>query len=145
MCRTLEDQMNEFRTRAEEGQRSISDFNMQRARLQTENGIPLAYYISLQLSPSSYYFLVLLKRVFLWCSWAVKAGWGKGLSSFSVDQRQAVLHPTNWGPKKTAGGGGQGMKWNNTYMALGLVHTKAKEKKSFSYTLMQWHQGFMFF
>ncbi|XP_031419238.1 myosin-7-like [Clupea harengus] len=37
MCRTLEDQMNEFRTRAEEGQRSISDFNMQRARLQTEN------------------------------------------------------------------------------------------------------------
>uniref|UniRef100_A0A6Q2XQM9 Myosin-7B n=1 Tax=Esox lucius TaxID=8010 RepID=A0A6Q2XQM9_ESOLU len=38
MCRTLEDQMSEYRTKAEEGQRSINDFTMQRAKLQTENG-----------------------------------------------------------------------------------------------------------
>ncbi|XP_063075194.1 myosin-7-like isoform X1 [Engraulis encrasicolus] len=37
MCRTLEDHMNEFKTKSEEGHRSISDFNMQRAKLQTEN------------------------------------------------------------------------------------------------------------
>ncbi|XP_034770388.1 myosin-7-like [Acipenser ruthenus] len=38
MCRTLEDQMNEYRTKAEEGQRNINDFSMQKAKLQTENG-----------------------------------------------------------------------------------------------------------
>ncbi|XP_067107347.1 myosin-7-like [Osmerus mordax] len=38
MCRTLEDQMTEYRTKSEEGQRSINDFTMQRAKLQTENG-----------------------------------------------------------------------------------------------------------
>ncbi|XP_058868193.1 myosin-6-like [Acipenser ruthenus] len=38
MCRTLEDQMNEYRTKAEEGQRTINDFSMQKAKLQTENG-----------------------------------------------------------------------------------------------------------
>ncbi|KAF4087862.1 hypothetical protein AMELA_G00076170 [Ameiurus melas] len=38
MCRTLEDQMTEFRTKAEEGQRTINDFSMQKAKLQTENG-----------------------------------------------------------------------------------------------------------
>uniref|UniRef100_A0A8C2J4K8 Slow myosin heavy chain 2 n=1 Tax=Cyprinus carpio TaxID=7962 RepID=A0A8C2J4K8_CYPCA len=38
MCRTLEDQMSEYRTKAEEGQRTINDFTMQKAKLQTENG-----------------------------------------------------------------------------------------------------------
>ncbi|XP_033853211.3 myosin-7 [Acipenser ruthenus] len=38
MCRTLEDQMNEYRTKAEEGQRTINDFTTQKAKLQTENG-----------------------------------------------------------------------------------------------------------
>ncbi|KPP59789.1 Myosin-6-like, partial [Scleropages formosus] len=38
MCRTLEDQMTEFRTKFEEAQRSLNDFSMQRAKLQTENG-----------------------------------------------------------------------------------------------------------
>ncbi|XP_062335312.1 myosin-7-like [Osmerus eperlanus] len=38
MCRTLEDQMTEYRTKSEEGQRSINDFTMQKAKLQTENG-----------------------------------------------------------------------------------------------------------
>uniref|UniRef100_A0AAY5L8L3 Myosin-7B n=1 Tax=Esox lucius TaxID=8010 RepID=A0AAY5L8L3_ESOLU len=38
MCRTLEDQMSEYRTKAEEGQRSINDFTTQKAKLQTENG-----------------------------------------------------------------------------------------------------------
>uniref|UniRef100_A0AAX7UMR3 Myosin heavy chain 7 n=1 Tax=Astatotilapia calliptera TaxID=8154 RepID=A0AAX7UMR3_ASTCA len=37
-CRTLEDQMNEYKTKFEEAQRCISDFNMQKAKLQTENG-----------------------------------------------------------------------------------------------------------
>ncbi|XP_041092623.1 myosin-7 [Polyodon spathula] len=37
MCRTLEDQMNEYRTKAEEGQRTINDFTTQKAKLQTEN------------------------------------------------------------------------------------------------------------
>ncbi len=39
MCRTLEDQMSEYRTKYEEGQRSINDFTMQKAKLQTENGV----------------------------------------------------------------------------------------------------------
>ncbi|KAM4624399.1 myosin-7-like isoform 2-T2 [Polymixia lowei] len=38
MSRTLEDQMTEYRTKAEEGQRTINDFTMQKAKLQTENG-----------------------------------------------------------------------------------------------------------
>ena len=38
MCRTLEDQMSEYKTKAEESQRSINDFTMQKAKLQTENG-----------------------------------------------------------------------------------------------------------
>nr|XP_015194645.1 PREDICTED: myosin-7-like [Lepisosteus oculatus] len=38
MCRTLEDQMNEFRTKSEESQRAVNDFTMQKAKLQTENG-----------------------------------------------------------------------------------------------------------
>nr|ARR75657.1 slow skeletal muscle myosin heavy chain [Micropterus salmoides] len=38
MCRTLEDQMSELRTKTDENQRIISDFTMQKAKLQTENG-----------------------------------------------------------------------------------------------------------
>ncbi|XP_072297034.1 myosin-7-like [Eucyclogobius newberryi] len=38
MCRSLEDQMNEYKSKAEEGQRVIIDFTMQKAKLQTENG-----------------------------------------------------------------------------------------------------------
>ncbi|CAG5895764.1 unnamed protein product [Menidia menidia] len=38
MCRTLEDQMTEYRTKSEEAQRSINDFTMQKAKLLTENG-----------------------------------------------------------------------------------------------------------
>lgn len=38
MCRTLEDQMSEYKTKADENQRSINDFTMQKAKLQTENG-----------------------------------------------------------------------------------------------------------
>uniref|UniRef100_A0A8P4KTS0 Myosin heavy chain 6 n=1 Tax=Dicentrarchus labrax TaxID=13489 RepID=A0A8P4KTS0_DICLA len=38
MCRTLEDQMSEFRTKTDESQRIINDFTMQKAKLQTENG-----------------------------------------------------------------------------------------------------------
>ncbi|XP_056276491.1 myosin-7 [Pseudoliparis swirei] len=37
-CRTVEDQMNEYKTKFEEAQRWINDFNMQKAKLQTENG-----------------------------------------------------------------------------------------------------------
>uniref|UniRef100_A0A8P4G545 Myosin heavy chain 7 n=1 Tax=Dicentrarchus labrax TaxID=13489 RepID=A0A8P4G545_DICLA len=37
-CRTVEDQMNEYKTKFEEAQRCINDFNIQKAKLQTENG-----------------------------------------------------------------------------------------------------------
>ncbi len=36
--RTLEDQMNEFRNKCEETQRSLNDFTTQKAKLQAENG-----------------------------------------------------------------------------------------------------------
>jgi len=36
--RTLEDQMNEFRNRYEETQRTLNDFTTQKAKLQAENG-----------------------------------------------------------------------------------------------------------
>ncbi len=51
MCRTLEDQMSEYRTKAEEGQRTINDFSMQKAKLQTENGKKTKYYIMLPKVP----------------------------------------------------------------------------------------------
>lgn len=38
LCRTLEDQMSEYKTKADENQRSINDLTMQKAKLQTENG-----------------------------------------------------------------------------------------------------------
>ncbi|XP_027758946.1 myosin heavy chain, skeletal muscle, adult-like, partial [Empidonax traillii] len=38
MCRTLEDQLSEIKTKEEEHQRMINDLNAQRARLQTEAG-----------------------------------------------------------------------------------------------------------
>ncbi|KAJ8406974.1 hypothetical protein AAFF_G00292500 [Aldrovandia affinis] len=38
MCRTLEDHMSEYRMKAEEGQRTINDLTLQKAKLQTENG-----------------------------------------------------------------------------------------------------------
>ena len=41
MTRSLEDQMNEYKTKADEGQRTINDFTMQKAKLQTENGMHL--------------------------------------------------------------------------------------------------------
>ena len=39
MCRSLEDQMQEYRTKSEEGQRRINDVTIQKAKLQTENGL----------------------------------------------------------------------------------------------------------
>ncbi|OCU01247.1 hypothetical protein XELAEV_18007037mg [Xenopus laevis] len=38
LCRTLEDQANEYRTKSEETQRLANDLSTQRAKLQTENG-----------------------------------------------------------------------------------------------------------
>lgn len=38
MCRTLEDQMQEYKAKSEEGQRTINDVTIQKAKLQTENG-----------------------------------------------------------------------------------------------------------
>lgn len=38
MCRSLEDQLNEVKTKEEEHQRLINDMLSQKARLQTENG-----------------------------------------------------------------------------------------------------------
>ncbi|PIO36898.1 hypothetical protein AB205_0222040, partial [Aquarana catesbeiana] len=38
ICRTLEDQMNEHRTKYEESQRTLNEFTSQKAKLQTENG-----------------------------------------------------------------------------------------------------------
>jgi len=37
-CRSLEDQMNEYKINFEEGQRCINDFTMQKSKLQSENG-----------------------------------------------------------------------------------------------------------
>lgn len=41
MCRTLEDQLSELKSKEEEQQRLINDLTAQRARLQTESGGPL--------------------------------------------------------------------------------------------------------
>lgn len=38
MCRSLEDQLSEIKTKEEEQQRTINDISAQRARLQTESG-----------------------------------------------------------------------------------------------------------
>ncbi|XP_026517496.1 myosin heavy chain, skeletal muscle-like, partial [Terrapene carolina triunguis] len=38
LCRTLEDQLSEIKTKEEEHQRTINDLSAQRARLQTESG-----------------------------------------------------------------------------------------------------------
>jgi myosin protein heavy chain len=39
MCRTLEDQLSEIKTKNDENVRQINDISGQRARLLTENGI----------------------------------------------------------------------------------------------------------
>ena len=41
MCRTLEDQLSELKSKEDEQQRLINDLTAQRARLQTEAGGPL--------------------------------------------------------------------------------------------------------
>lgn len=38
LCRSFEDQMNEYKTKADEAQRSLSDYTTLSARQQTENG-----------------------------------------------------------------------------------------------------------
>lgn len=38
MCRTLEDQVSEYRTKNDEQIRQLNDLGTQKARLQTENG-----------------------------------------------------------------------------------------------------------
>lgn len=38
MCRTLEDQLSELKTKNDENVRQLNDINTQKARLQTENG-----------------------------------------------------------------------------------------------------------
>lgn len=43
MCRTLEDQLSELKTKDEEHMRTINDLNAQRARLQTEAGKMMKY------------------------------------------------------------------------------------------------------
>lgn len=48
MCRTLEDQYSEIKTKEEEHMRVINDLSAQRARLQTESGIYLPWNIFLQ-------------------------------------------------------------------------------------------------
>lgn len=37
-CRTLEDQMNEYKNKCDEYQRTVHDFTSQKAKLQAENG-----------------------------------------------------------------------------------------------------------
>lgn len=39
MCRTLEDQLSELKTKNDENVRQLNDLGVQRARLQTENGL----------------------------------------------------------------------------------------------------------
>lgn len=38
MCRTLEDQLSELKTKNDENSRQVNDISVQKARLQTENG-----------------------------------------------------------------------------------------------------------
>ncbi len=38
MCRTLEDQLSEFKTKHDEHVRQLNDLGVHKARLQTENG-----------------------------------------------------------------------------------------------------------
>lgn len=65
MCRTLEDQMNEYKTKAEEGQRTISDFAMQKAKLQTENGTQILINMKTKLQHTSKrIILALIRRIF---------------------------------------------------------------------------------
>ena len=45
MCRTLEDQLSEVKTKNDEHVRQLNDIGMQRARLQTENGERNAFYV----------------------------------------------------------------------------------------------------
>lgn len=45
MCRTLEDQLSEVKTKNDEHVRQLNDIGMQRARLQTENGERNTFYV----------------------------------------------------------------------------------------------------
>lgn len=43
MCRTLEDQLSEIKTKNDENVRQLNDLSAQKARLQTENGAYLSH------------------------------------------------------------------------------------------------------
>lgn len=53
MCRTLEDQLSELKTKEDEQQRLINDLTTQRARLQTESGGHLVLTLNDQLTLDS--------------------------------------------------------------------------------------------
>lgn len=105
MCRTMEDQMSEYRTKTDESQRTINDFTMQKAKLQTENGISILYTVPYKMRET-------VNKIVLWenliSRWAGQAAWGEGLFGLPADQRKAVLHSANWRPQEAAGGGSQG-------------------------------------
>lgn len=42
MCRTLEDQLSEIKSKNDENVRQLNDLSAQKARLQTENGVYLS-------------------------------------------------------------------------------------------------------
>lgn len=44
MCRTLEDQLSELKSKNDENVRQLNDIGAQKARLQTENGTKLTSY-----------------------------------------------------------------------------------------------------
>ena len=51
MCRTLEDQLSEIKSKNDENVRQLNDMSAQRARLQTENGVyPLMLNVQLYIN-----------------------------------------------------------------------------------------------
>lgn len=54
MCRSLEDQLSEIKTKEEEQQRIINDLSTQRARLQTESGKTFVFLREYCILPGSF-------------------------------------------------------------------------------------------
>ena len=61
MCRTLEDQLSELKSKNDENVRQLNDLSAQKARLQTENGMNIMICFVLLKIPKSVYLYHLLK------------------------------------------------------------------------------------
>lgn len=106
MCRSVEDQFNEIKAKDDQQTQLIHDLNMQKARLQTQNGedgLPPGPSGDMMLATGNAY-----AEPHLFGRGAEPPSRREGGSGFATNQKQAGPHPAAGGAQETAGGRDQG-------------------------------------